>query len=275
MRRLFRGGAAEWTDGLGGNPAIGSKLVPLAGRDNAVVLAPGGGENAVPPPERWEGYADSPEDFLVEGRADMDNVMALLARHGIARPRVAMDLGCAAARMLRHFPRDERSELWGVDINAAHIAWCQRNHPDINFVTTTTAPHLPFPDGQFDFVFCGSVFTHITDLADAWLLEIRRILKPGGHLYATIHDQTSFRELLTIYAHWPGEFPKQVKAFDKRHRPLERPCDMFYFGADPASQVFYDRDYITAKWSKWMDVLAYEPQFHNYQSAMLLRKRAG
>jgi hypothetical protein len=29
--------------------------------------------------------------------------------------------------MLRFLPREETSELWGLDINAAHIEWCQQN----------------------------------------------------------------------------------------------------------------------------------------------------
>ena len=50
----------------------------------------------------------------------------------------------------------------------------------MNFATVTTAPHLPFADGYFDFAYCSSVFTHISDLADAWLLELRRIVRSGG-----------------------------------------------------------------------------------------------
>ena len=36
-----------------------------------------------------------------------------------------------------------------------------------------------------------------------------------------------------------------------------------------------DREYVTGKWAAWMDMVAYEECFHNWQSAMVLRKRTG
>jgi SAM-dependent methyltransferase len=118
------------------------------------------------------------------------------------------------------------------------------------------------------------VFTHITDLADAWLLEIRRVLKPGGHVYLTIHDKVSAHEMRTIYAKVVAKTAAQLEMLDRQHRISDVDCEMFYFDADPASQVFYDRDFITRKWSKWLRLLAYEERFHNYQAAMLFEKAA-
>jgi len=45
---------------------------------------------------------------------------------------------------------------------------------------------LPFEDSSFDLVYCGSVFTHVSDLADAWFLELRRILRKGGYAYINL-----------------------------------------------------------------------------------------
>jgi SAM-dependent methyltransferase len=257
--------------GLLSSHVVTGKVRPLAERGNSLVRLRGQSET-VPARRLWEGYTDHPDDYIAEGREDMGAVLALLDRHGIAQPRVAMSLGCAAGRMIRHFPRHDGDELWGLDISGPHIAWCQRNLPGINFCTVSTTPYLPFPDGHFEFVFCASVFTHITDLADAWLLAIRRILRPGGHLYATLHDRQSYAHLLT--GHVQGRFATRVREFEKRRRIRDANWEMVFFGSDPASQVFYDRDYITAKWSKWMRVVAYEPLFHNYQAAMLMQKSA-
>ena len=55
------------------------------------------------------------------------------------------------------------------------------------------APPLPLPDAHFDVVTAFSVFTHIDELDSPWLLELRRILKPGGLLDATIHDETTWQ----------------------------------------------------------------------------------
>ena len=73
-----------------------------------------------------------------------------------------LDFGCAAGRLLRFYPNTPgKSELWGVDINARYIGWCQNNlSPPFLFATITTAPHLPFEDNYFDLIYCGSVFAH-------------------------------------------------------------------------------------------------------------------
>ena len=253
---------------------VTGKVLQLGnGRGEFVVPIPEAIED-VPPPWLWEGYADDPSEYLDTGRNDVAVMTAILAKYGVTVPRVVLDLGCAAGRMIRHFPAGPDSELWGADINAHHIEWCQQHLPAINFVVVSSAPHLPFADGTFDFVYCGSVFTHITDLADAWLLELRRVLKPGGTAYITLHDLESYEALFTTYADDPlfADFMHETLAFEARYKLRHRKVAKFSFGADPLSQIFYDKDFIAAKWGRWMDVLAYEPQVHDHQSALLLRK---
>jgi SAM-dependent methyltransferase len=53
--------------------------------------------------------------------------------------------------------------------------------------TNRLAPPLPYADGQFDFVYALSVFTHLTlELEAAWLVELERVVKPGGVLLVTL-----------------------------------------------------------------------------------------
>ncbi len=40
-------------------------------------------------------------------------------------------------------------------------------------------------DGSFDLIWAVSVFTHLAETWSAWLLELHRVLKPGGILLAT------------------------------------------------------------------------------------------
>ena len=80
--------------------------------------------------------------------------------------------------------------------------------------------------------------------------------------------QGAFRDFI------PESAADQLSLLEHRCGALQADSEMFFFETDPRSQVFYDREYITGKWSRWMDLVAYEERFHNYQSAMLLRKRA-
>jgi ubiquinone/menaquinone biosynthesis C-methylase UbiE len=97
-----------------------------------------------------------------------------------------LDFGCGAGRVLRQFKREARSgEFWGCDLYEPTISWLQENlTPPFRFYVSEGLP-LPHPDEYFDLVYAISVFTHITDDWAAWMLELHRILKPGGFLLAT------------------------------------------------------------------------------------------
>jgi SAM-dependent methyltransferase len=87
----------------------------------------------------------------------------------------------------------------GVDVHPEAVAWCQqeitRRQPDFRFhradvISRAYNPHgrvavaeyrFPFADRQFDFIFLGSVFTHLLpDAVDHYVSEISRLLAPDG-----------------------------------------------------------------------------------------------
>jgi SAM-dependent methyltransferase len=57
-------------------------------------------------------------------------------------------------------------------------------------VLKMSATQMTFPDETFDFVYTHSVFEHIDD-PEAAMREVRRVLKPGGVAYISIHIFTS------------------------------------------------------------------------------------
>jgi SAM-dependent methyltransferase len=101
--------------------------------------------------------------------------------------KAVLDFGCGAGRAIRHLaPLAPETELWGSDIDPRCIEW-DREHlsPPISFVVNGEAPPLPLPDARFDLVYAISVFTHITRHWAAWLVELDRVLAPGGRIVAT------------------------------------------------------------------------------------------
>ena len=56
------------------------------------------------------------------------------------------------------------------------------------------AQTIPYPDETFDLVIANHMLYHVPDRAKA-LAEIRRVLKPGGHLVATTVGEAHLREL--------------------------------------------------------------------------------
>jgi SAM-dependent methyltransferase len=195
-----------------------------------------------------------------------------------------LDFGCAAGRMLRWYPAGGESERWGCDIKGATIAWCRQHlSPPMEFVATTTLPHLPFEDGYFDLVYAGSVFTHIIDMPDAWFLELRRLIRPGGFGYVTVFDKHALG--IVLDPHFLDEHPKlrwfvdQLRAFDGRTGAFA--ADFAYWSTDsgptwegmPVPQVCYDIDYLTDRWARLVDIVSVTEGAYGYQTGVLFRRR--
>lgn len=121
------------------------------------------------------------------GEASKGDIEAALPDGFGLEGRSILDFGCGAGRTLRHFVADERSiDLWGCDIDAESIAWLQEHMARLlNVFVNGERPPLPQADESFDLVYCISVFTHLTESWGEWLLELHRVLKPGGLLIAT------------------------------------------------------------------------------------------
>lgn len=230
----------------------------------------------VPPPGVRSGYGETEDDWLKGGKKDIDNMIMLLSssNFSIQKGSRILDLGCASGRMVRWLAGPaEECEIWGVDIDARLIVWCQENlSPPFNFATITTMPHLPFEDRYFDLIYCGSVFTHIDDLADAWLLEIKRILHAGGRAYITVHDQHSADLILTDPLYFP-QFRSLLLHYDRAN---DLQSGNYYkcsvLPGDQNCQVFYDIEYLRQHWGRMLKILSVTPEAYWFQTAVLMEK---
>ena len=70
-------------------------------------------------------------------------------------------------------------EQWRVDEGLETLA--RLGHPPTLYCVEDTR-HLPFADASFDVVLANAVFEHIPQPRDAYLREVWRVLRPGGHL---------------------------------------------------------------------------------------------
>ena len=116
-----------------------------------------------------------------------------------------LDVGSGMGRMavpLTEF-LNKNGSYEGFDIVEEGVIWCQKKitkafpnfrcqHVSLendwysNNGDNAANFKFPYPDGQFDFVFLTSVFTHMMPEEVAhYLTEIQRVLKNGGHCLAT------------------------------------------------------------------------------------------
>jgi SAM-dependent methyltransferase len=226
-----------------------------------------------PIPERM-GYSADDAEYLRWGSSDKDLVCAQIEEAmGPKRDLSILDFGCSSGRVLRHFHGEaiERDwKLYGVDIQARTIQWMRENFP-ANFVvyTGTTLPILPFPDASLDVVYGFSIFTHIKYNWDMWLMELRRVLKPGGLLIQTFHSEYAWA---FYYDHRDQDW---VRA---SHSALmlesrEMSDDYFYYGDIGVSQVFWKAEVAREYWSRYFeDVRTLPPPVNSFQDWLVCRK---
>jgi len=250
----------------------GSDCVFKAPRDPYEAVGPEG--LPMPPKHLWAGYGETVEQYLYLGRTNAESMERITTEAGVrwgTGIRV-LDLGCASGTMLRWLVKHAaKDEIWGSDITADAIDWARRHlSPPMRFITNTTSPHLPFEDATFDLVYCGSVFTHIHETADSWMMEIARILRPNGLLYATIHDQHFIR---VCREQAPDFWP--MRQWLTRLTPEQQgaPFSTINFGYGAWAQTFYDTDYFTKQLCPRLEHVSTHPQAYGLQTAVLLRKR--
>ena len=112
---------------------------------------------------------------------------------------LATGVGPMAGQLLE---RDPGILLAGVDLSADQLAQARRHHPQVP-LARADAGRLPFADGTFDRVHCSWLLEHLREPSRV-LLEVQRVLKPGGHCHFTEVDNSTFRSV--------PEFPEVADA---------------------------------------------------------------
>jgi len=191
-----------------------------------------------------------------------------------------LDFGCGTGRKLRCFNHDQ--EVWGTEQNQESVFWCQQYlSPPFRFFTATSFPHLPFADEYFSLVYACSVFTHIPDLADAWLLELRRVLNPQGRLYVTVNDEHALRRIRDdpegFLEDHPDRYSRDYMEFVK---PWADKADDFGMIVIPSpgkprgfwSNVLYSGEFIHRYWGQVLKIHSLTPWAYGFQTAVLMTK---
>jgi SAM-dependent methyltransferase len=125
----------------------------------------------------WADAPDDPEPWAWPRRR------ALLL--GEARPgERVLDLGCGAGRFVRALG-DGGAVPVGVEIAEAALERARRNAPGADLRLLAADGSLPLEHRSVDLVWCSEVLEHVADVAGL-LVEVRRVLRPGGRLLATV-----------------------------------------------------------------------------------------
>ena len=110
-------------------------------------------------------------------------------KQGLATLRI-LDFGCGIGGSIPHlrsaFPA---AHIEGRDPSQESIRVARETHGDKAVFDVVAGTRLDLADAAFDVVFVACVFHHIPPAErSAWMRELRRVLKPGGHAFIFEHN---------------------------------------------------------------------------------------
>ncbi len=187
--------------------------------------------------------------FLRIGCTDAHKLLALIAADFPALEDLrVLDWGVGCGRVARH-TCDSFGAFTGVDIDADNVRWCSTNLPG-RYESILLRESTQFAGGEFDVIYGVSVFTHLReDLQNHWLAEIRRLLRPGGRAYVTVHGRTAVE-----YGCRPApEIEAAVARLEREQffvASANNQLEGFVPEPDEYVNVFHHSDYIHRHWQK-------------------------
>lgn len=128
-----------------------------------------------------------------------------------------LDIGCATGNMMRKM-KALGWDVYGVDLNEKAVK--RANESGLTNAKIGFTHQLDFEDNFFDAVYLNQTLEHILDV-DATMLEMRRVLKPGGELLIGT----------------PSTGSLDFKLFGKKSSIMDVPRHTYYFNPKNVSRL--------------------------------------
>lgn len=239
----------------------------------------------LPATQDREGYhGDRHFDWWCSGLSD-----ALAVEHAVKKWGEGLqdgerffELGCASGRVLRHlYNNNPKLDIWGADISQRHIEWIRLHlAKSLRIFQSTTLPFLPIEDNSCTAACAFSVFTHIDEFELAWIAELRRILRPGGIAYITIHSENTWKSMRPGWPIYDNllALKNNISDYEISEEFLQSslPNTKTVFRWSTAStyntNVFHSHEYIESAWGRILNIREIIEKGHAYQDVVILQK---
>lgn len=205
---------------------------------------------------RVGGFVDEAA-FTRSGLLHVDCFASCLAQAGVtlADSSDLLEWGAGCGRMTAHLPaRAPAARITAVDTDAEAMAWAAEA---LSLHAVAAVPQLPpttLESDAYDIVIGHSVFSHLDLRAqDAWLEELARVTRPGGHVAVSFNGP----EALDWHLRHPlvDVSPAVADAVARD--------GIAVWGDDGWEAEFYDgyhttfhtHAYVREHWSRWFEVV--------------------
>ncbi len=140
----------------------------------------------------WDSIAESWNSFRQRPFYDFSDV---IRRINLRKRSKILDVGCGNGRNLLPF---KGHDLYGLDFSREMLMFAKKfsDKHDLNIkLVQGDARSLPFKSNTFDLILSIAVLHHLRNPLIA-LMEIHRVLKPGGTLVASVWNKWQSRFLV-------------------------------------------------------------------------------
>lgn len=228
-----------------------------------------GAPDGLPLPSPWMVYLVGGlfdlRDYYDNGALGASCIREILRKNGydIASFGSILDFGCGCGRVMRQWKSLEGPRLYGSDYNPYLIGWCGKSLPFAEFSVNSLRSGLPYEEGKFDFVYVISVFTHLDDsLQGFWMDEMRRVIRPGGLMYLTLHGES----------YLGGLGPDDRRRFENGGLVVVGDS----FSGSNSCAVFHPADYVRNKLARGFEIVEFVPMgARDAKQDVYLLKRTG
>ncbi|MDT0611044.1 class I SAM-dependent methyltransferase [Streptomyces lancefieldiae] len=178
-------------------------------------------------PARVNDYDSFAEAYSAETENNLVNAYyarpAMVALAGDVADRRVLDAGCGSGPLSAAL-RDRGALVTGIDASAGMLALARRRlGDDADLHVVDLGDRLPFADRAFDDVVASLVLHYLEDWGPT-LAEIRRVLRPGGRLIASVdHPVVAY----TFQDPRPDYFATTSYTFDWKFNG--QPCPMRFW----------------------------------------------
>lgn len=184
-----------------------------------------------------------------------------------------LDWGCGCGRIMRHFIEAGLYNVYGADIDKFNIEWLLNEFGYKKAFCVDYDPPMPFKDKFFDIIYGHSVFTHLSkNDHDTWLVELKRVLKPGGYAFLTVC--TEYGTYLTRHR----DFVERPQLIEQYFRDgIAVFAVQTEVGVDSGRVGYYKlvshtTSFIKENWSKYFKILDIIPGFAEHQDLVIVQR---
>jgi ubiquinone/menaquinone biosynthesis C-methylase UbiE len=141
--------------------------------------------------EYYDDFAAGYEDQRHHGYHALIDRLELDCVRPLARGRRVLEAGCGTGMILKELhPRATLAV--GLDLSTGMLEKARARGLNVVHGSVTD---LPFGDGEFDLACSFKVLAHVERIERA-LLELARVVRPGGHVVAEFYNPWSLRGLI-------------------------------------------------------------------------------